>query len=227
MNSNKTFRIALFISLLTHGTILLYAPRFINTPTPRKTPEVEITYVQLPKQPKPDHLPEPRRVEPSLPVPRQALGDAPPSGALPEHKDVFRTVTLNQQETVAFSKPAFDKADIITVKKKITVPAMENMPVNSPSYISYYHLVREKIKRAAYQNYVGREEGEVFLSFVVLADGILKDIWLKEEKSSSNSYLRSIAARSIKEAAPFSSFPSELSEYPQLLFNIAITFEIE
>jgi TonB family protein len=92
--------------------------------------------------------------------------------------------------------------------------------------MSYYQLVREKIKRAAYQNYTGTEIGEVTISFVVSKDGSLKDLRLIADKSSPSEYLTEIALRSIREASPFPGFPQEL-DYPQLSFNLAITFEIE
>jgi TonB family protein len=98
--------------------------------------------------------------------------------------------------------------------------------INNPSYIGYYQIVREKIKRSAYQNYTGTEIGEVTVSFIVSSDGYLRDLRLVEEKSSSTEYLRETALRSIKDASPFPEFPKEL-DYPQLSFNLAITFEIE
>jgi len=87
-------------------------------------------------------------------------------------------------------------------------------------------MVREKIRRAAYQNYSRIDTGEVFLSFIISNDGYVRDTNLVEEKSSTNFYLREIALRSIKEASPFPNFPKEL-DYPQLSFNVVISFEVE
>lgn len=126
----------------------------------------------------------------------------------------------------AFIKPVSLKPDIIAVKKKITLPPIELDKINNPSYISYYQIIREKIKRTAYQNYTRAEVGEVYLSFIISKDGYLNEAQLIEEKSSPNSYLKEIASRSIKDASPFPAFPKEL-DYPQLSFNVVISFEIE
>ena len=125
-----------------------------------------------------------------------------------------------------FAKPSAARLDILAIKKKITLPPIEMNKINNPSYISYYQIVREKIKRAAYQNYTCRETGEITISFVISSDGILKDLRLLEERSSASEYLREIALRSVKDASPFPNFPKEL-DYPRLSFNLAITFEIE
>jgi TonB family protein len=66
----------------------------------------------------------------------------------------------------------------------------------------------------------------VYLSFIISTEGYLREVRLVEEKSSFSPYLREIALRSIKEASPFPDFPKEL-DYPQLTFNVVISFEIE
>jgi TonB family protein len=126
----------------------------------------------------------------------------------------------------SFAKPVLIKPDIIAIKKKITLPPIDLDKINNPSYISYYQIVREKIKRAAYQNYTRTEVGEVYLSFIISSDGYLNELQLKEEKSTASPYLKEIALHSIKDASPFPNFPQEL-DYPQLSFNVVISFEIE
>ena len=145
-------------------------------------------------------------------------------------KDPIAIVIRKSREIIsqkyAFTKPAFVKPDIIAVKKKITLPPIDLDKINNPSYISYYQIVREKIRRAAYQNYTRAEVGEAYLSFLISSDGSLKAMHLIEEKSSPSVYLKEISLRSIKEASPFPNFPKEL-DYPQLSFNVVISFEIE
>jgi TonB family protein len=125
-----------------------------------------------------------------------------------------------------FSKPTFMNSQVLAIKKKISLPAIEMAKINNPSYISYYQIVREKIRRSAYQNYTHNETGEVYISFIITNDGYIKDVRLAEEKTMANDYLKNIALRSIKDASPFPNFPKEL-DYPQLSFNIIISFEIE
>ncbi len=98
--------------------------------------------------------------------------------------------------------------------------------IDNPSYISYYQTVREKIRRCAYQNYNRNEIGEVYISFIISNDGYIKSVRLINEKTTGNDYLKDTALRSVKDASPFPNFPKEL-DYPQLSFNIIISFEIE
>jgi TonB family protein len=131
---------------------------------------------------------------------------------------------INNREAL-ITKPAISKPDIISVKKRISLPPVDLDKINNPSYVSYYQIVREKIRRAAYQNYTRTEEGEVYLSFVITNDGYIKEIRVVEERSSSNPYLLGVSVKSIKNAAPFPNFPKEL-DYQQLSFNVVISYEI-
>jgi len=137
-------------------------------------------------------------------------------------------LSVNRQihKPMGFSKPTFVNSQVLAIKKRIALPAMEMAKINNPSYISYYQIVREKIRRSAYQNYTHNETGEVYVSFIISNDGYIKGERLAEDKTSANDYLKNIALRSIKDASPFPNFPKEL-DYPQLSFNIIISFEIE
>ena len=139
-----------------------------------------------------------------------------------------RALVLDKQskKLAEFSKPAFVNSEIMAIKKKITLPEIEMSKIDNPSYISYYQIVREKIRRSAYQNYTHSVTGEVYASFIISNDGYVKDVRFIEEKTTVNDYLKNIALRSIRDASPFPNFPKEL-DYPQLSFNIIISFEIE
>jgi len=86
----------------------------------------------------------------------------------------------------------------MAIKRKITLPAIEMAKIDNPSYISYYQIVREKIRRSAYQNYTHNETGDVYVSFIISNDGYIKDVHLVEEKTTVNGYLKNIALRSIR-----------------------------
>ena len=126
----------------------------------------------------------------------------------------------------AMVKPVTQKPDSFAVKKTVVLPAMDLGKMSNPTYISYYQFVREKIRRTAYQHYMKTDTGEVFLSFVIVRGGELQEVRIIEERSSSSTYLRELALRSIRGAAPFIEFPKEL-DYPQLSFNVIISFEVE
>ncbi|MCM8789636.1 MAG: TonB family protein [Candidatus Omnitrophica bacterium] len=138
---------------------------------------------------------------------------------VPEEKKVFG-------KTDNLLRPEFSEPDVIAVKKKITIPSFELEKISSPQYMNYSGLVREKIKRAAYQNYGGQDTGEINVSFIISSDGQLKDVKVIEEKSDFSEHLRQIAVASVRDASPFPSFPRELN-YSQLSFNVVISFEIE
>ncbi len=111
-------------------------------------------------------------------------------------------------------------------KRKVSVPVVKSEKINNPVYQDYYQMVRSKIKERAYANYSESDMGEVYLTFVILSDGSLKQFNLVDEKTSANDYLKNISLKSIQESSPFSPFPKDLS-YPELSFNVVISFEVE
>lgn len=92
------------------------------------------------------------------------------------------------------------------------------------AYMSYYHLIRDKISLNAHRNYDGKNKGEVFIRFCVSRDGTLKNVELYS-KSVSNKNLKNIVLKSIKDAAPFPPFPPELSRHSSIPFSVSIYFK--
>jgi len=225
-SENRVFQIALLISLFIHGAILFQTPNFnLNIfPQNKQREEVKVSYIKSPVKPKQEQ--KPTKSEPLLKLPPRITIDKRIPPPYVDKENIFKANQLSKPQERIFEKPSFVKADILAIKKKITLPPIDMNKINNPSYLSYYQIVREKIKRAAYQNYTGEETGEVTISFIISSDGSLRDLRLIEEKSSPSSYLREIALKSVKDASAFPSFPKEL-DYPQLSFNLAITFEIE
>lgn len=91
------------------------------------------------------------------------------------------------------------------------------------SYMNYYKLIREKIRKNAYSYYTSKKRGTVYLSFVILNDGSLNNLDLMDDSTPSQNLI-TIAFQSIKKAAPFPPFPQEL-HYSQLHFNVSIHFK--
>jgi TonB family protein len=228
MFSEKGFQIALLISLIAHGAILVQNSN-LNFPVlrPNKKQNLVVKYVKTPPEGKKVTENQPLKKEPFLKLPLKITADnrIPPPFIDKESifKDKNKKIASGNQNLI---KPALIKPNIIAIKKKITLPAIDIDKINNPSYISYYQIIREKIKRAAYQNYTGSQVGEVRVSFTVSNEGYLKEIRLSEEKSSPSAYLREIALKSIKDASAFPKFPKEL-DFQQLSFNLVITFDIE
>lgn len=229
MSSNKVFKIAFLISALTHGVMLFANPGLPFFGPGKKHLSLKVNYIKAlqeiksplkitppKKKASPRYPPLPGMLKEDLPAPPPFIDKEPP----------FKKSAKIPSREPGFSKPAFMKPDTFSVKKIITLPAVETEKITNPSYLNYYQFVREKIRRAAYQNYGRSQEGEVYLSFIVLKEGSLKDVRLVEQKSSLNPYLRGVALKSIKDASPFPVFPRDL-DYPQLSFNVIISFQIE
>ncbi len=227
MFSEKAFKIAFLLSLIAHGVILYQNPNFnLHLPSAdKKKQNLEVSYIEpIPKTQAHTETLKTRQDFLKLPSEVTAAKITPPPFI--DKEAFFKKGREAISQKYTFAKPAFIKPDIIAVKKKITLPPIDINKIDNPSYISYYQMVREKIRRGAYQNYSRVEVGEVYLSFVILSDGSLKETRLIEEKSSPSIYLREIALRSIKEASPFPNFPKDL-DYPHLSFNVIISFEVE
>ncbi len=225
MLTERIFQIALLISLIIHGTILFRNFNLLTPKLNKKAQEkIEISYLKDKQEIK--QLSKSAARPKGLPRTPVAKKISPPPFI---DIDKYSSFGKNKEATpspVTFTKPSIIKSDIIAIKKKITLPAINLDKIKNPSYISYYQIVREKIKRAAYQNYMHTEVGEVFMSFLISSAGYLGQVRIIEEKSSPSPYLRDIALKSIKDASPFPNFPAELN-YPELSFNVVISFEIE
>ncbi len=231
MFSNKTFAIAFALSIITHGIILFKNPNLnLNIlAKDKKEPILEVSYVKSPQesQKSEQYLKSTlTKKEPFLKKSTKITAAKTLPPPFIDRENIFKRNKESISQKYVFNKPAFVKPDIIAVKKKITFPPVGIDKIDNPSYISYYQIVREKIRRAAYHNYTHAEVGEAYLSFLISSDGSLKAAQLIEEKSSPIAYLKEISLRSIKEASPFPNFPKEL-DYPQLSFNVVISFEIE
>jgi hypothetical protein len=114
-------------------------------------------------------------------------------------------------------------------KRKVTVPPVETLQIKNPLYVSYYQIVRNRIKDRAYSNYVNSgkfDAGEVYLAFMLDSSGALKEIHVTEERTRANQHLRQVSIRSIQESSSFPPFPQELN-YPELSFNVVISYEVE
>lgn len=92
-------------------------------------------------------------------------------------------------------------------------------------YITYYELIREKIKKRVTRYYRKRgEEGSVDVIFALTREGRIKSLEIAEVKGRNRAYLEKIARKSIKSASPFPPFPKALHKN-ELTFTISIIFK--
>lgn len=214
MRDYRLLQIALLISLSIHAAVIFNSRVLPFIKSPETDKKTKVSYIKLKKLPKEEFKPKETGVIKKIPPPFIDI------------ENIRKENDTAKPREMQFSKPELIKQGIAAFKKKITLPPVDMVKIDSPSYISYYQIVREKIRRSAYQNYTGSETGEVYIAFVTSSDGDLRRARLVEEKSSASSYLKNVALSSVKNASPFPSFPKEL-DYPELSFNVAISFEIE
>ena len=112
----------------------------------------------------------------------------------------------------------------VKVTKEVSIPMLQSEKINTPSYITYYQIVRDRIRDRAYSNYTKLSVGEVFVTFIIKSNGALSELQVLEDKSSANDFLREVGLKSVQEAAPFPPFPKDLA-YPELTFNVSISFQ--
>lgn len=228
MFSNRVFQLAFFISLVAHGILLLQNAHLNLLDSREREKTTEVRYMEPAKAKEPE-------VKTRLAV-RQHFLALPPRIGAPETKiappDVDRNklikgnkAAISPQQTL-LDKPSFIKPDVISIKKKISLSSPDLDKPISPAYLAYSALLREKITQALYQNYSGTETGEVNVSFVVSLDGKLKAVHIRDEKSSSGQFLKDITIKSVRDAASFPPFAKDL-DYPELTFNVIVSFQIE
>ncbi|MCF7887567.1 MAG: hypothetical protein K9L71_04070 [Candidatus Omnitrophica bacterium] len=201
---------SLLFSLLIH---LLFFSALIFYPFSTKTKEdkKEIKKIEI--------IPE-ESPKKEIKVPKQSkLIDKEP---LP-----YKENMMNKLLGVGKSKPSLDKIKQIQDQSGNILLAnlikTEKLQKSS-AYMNYYRIIREKIRKKAYLSYKGQGQGKVYLNFNITSNGLLKIIQVGEQ-SVNNPSLKKMAISSIKESAPFPSFPKGLQEYSQLQFNISIYFK--
>ncbi len=196
-SKDKNFKIALIISLLCHSVIFFpFGHLFLNIKPPRYK-SIEVIYYTILKDEK---------------VQRYASVVDKPT----YKKEVVIKKTM--PEVISRKKQTF-------VKKPDVKPIVDAEMKKMPSYVSYYQILRAKIKRnVKYPNSLN--EGQVYLNFRLTSDGKLEMIRINEETSTSNVLLRTAALESIQEATPFPPFPEDFKQN-EATFNVIISFEIK
>lgn len=214
MRDYRLLQIALLISLSVHAAVIFNSRVLPFIKPPEADKKTKVTYIKLKNLPKQEVRPKEVSLAKRIPPPFIDIDN------------VRKESNAAKPRDVQFPKPELIKPGVTALKKKIALPPVDMLKIDNPSYISYYQIVREKIRRSAYQNYTRSETGEVYATFVISYDGDLKNARLVEERSSGSTYLKNIALSSVRSASPFPSFPKEL-DYPELSFNVVISFEIE
>ena len=119
---------------------------------------------------------------------------------------------------------------MLDIDRKITLPPIATEKITNPKYLSYNDdmraVISRNIKQRAYTyvNHKDFEAGKVYLTFVLLNNGALKQLKIIDSKTVANEYLRYVALKSVKESNPFPPFPIGF-DYPEFTFNLLISFQ--
>lgn len=221
---DKIFNLSLIVSALIHAGLfitLFFSNAFVQK---NNQQEIRIIYPSEIKDvrvapPKP-LMPKSIQEEKWTPTPK-VLNKKPEGGtAIGELAKQPAKMDLQKMKPAALSG--------LAEKREISVPVLKSEKITNPKYLDYNDRLRAKIQARAY-SYIDDpafQNGDVYLTFVLQSDGQLKQIKIIDSKTHANEYLRSVGLRSIKESSPFPGFPKDLS-YPELSFNVIISFEVK
>ena len=109
----------------------------------------------------------------------------------------------------------------------VTVTPMTSEKMNNPIYTSYNERVRQSIYEKVWANFSQeriRDKGNVYLTFIIAADGSLKDYQIIDGKTKASQNLRYISTKSLKEAK-FSPFLKGMT-LPEYTFSIEIEYQV-
>ena len=98
-----------------------------------------------------------------------------------------------------------------------------------PVLLSYFSAIREQIQQAANgQSWVpeeAREEGVVYVAFVIASSGDIQSLSLAADRSTGSSVLQEAAVKIIQSAGPFPPLPpSFVANSPSMTVSVPIEF---
>lgn len=218
----RIFYIAVILSLLFHVALLTRITGQVNVLEQMKKKNPEMVYAAV----RPAPVKNDKVSEISVQQTASAVRVEIPASTQQEMSreiPLFRK-TGPEVDTYRMYERQPEKLKGSRVTKEVVIPVLKSEKIDTPTYVSYYQIVRDRIRERAYVNYVKLSIGEVYITFVIRSDGSLDQMQIIESRTIANDFLRQVGERSVREAAPFPPFPAELN-YPELTFNIAISFQ--
>lgn len=134
----------------------------------------------------------------------------------------FAAIDCQAQAARAIEQP---KEGYFSLEKDTRLYQIINRYQDDKAYVSYSKAVREKIKKKLVENYRDYyKDGEVYILFIIKANGKLRAFGIDYDKSTDDKKLLDVAAASLKESSPFPPFPETL-DTEQLPFSIELSFK--
>lgn len=205
------FRSALVISIAVHMAIFLPLSG-LNKQLVKERKDMVIDYVTVKEEVRKEVIIKER---PPVAVIRQQAVETPKV----EIEKQIKATPQNKQDALRNNLTGKSRENPRELAKK------QAEVRKTQDYISYYQLIREKIRRNLKDNYHNYyAEGDVELIFVLNSDGTLASLEIENAKTTGSSALCSIATQSVKESAPFAPFPKPL-RLPRMAFSLVISFQ--
>jgi len=225
---DRFFKYALLISLGVHVGTILYLSLDKLEILMKPLKHIEVTYqaIEQKKQVKTAEEAEPiKAVKQEEALKKIEILSKEPSD-LPYMGEKLRDIS-KLSDKFRFGKKQIPKIKTVDMSRKITVPLIKSEKITNQKYLTYNESIRQKIRQYAYRhvNHPDFQQGEVYLTFVLASNGMLQDLQIVNARTQASNYLRTSSLRSIKESNPFPPFPSDL-KYPELTFNVVISFEV-
>jgi len=230
MQQENTFKATLLISVLIHSVILISLPYFKSVPKKKELTELEVTYRYLAQKLSKQNrhgISKELLSKNQKQLPKTSLPQENPKIEQPK---IDFSKLFKPKESISVPKPQ-------TLKKtpKVKKISLKNLPMEEskdPAYLSYRDIIRRKIQDKVYYfsdqffYFDNPREGSVFVSFSVTSDGMLKELNILDDRSSSDMILKKISTKAITDSSPFQKFPKDL-KYNERSFNLEISFEVE
>ncbi|MFH0771610.1 MAG: TonB C-terminal domain-containing protein [Candidatus Omnitrophota bacterium] len=238
MEMNRSFALALFLSLVFHSALLVNWPFYghLKMDKNKSKDKIEITYLKMKDikteaalKKEPEIAAQKSQAQPEFSKPLKMIENRPPSNLQPRQADE----TLSKQDTQENKKKAVAPEKILpevapmAVSKQAVVNKSEAKTSVDMGDIhsvpaSYAHAVRARIiKRLDSSDVDG--DGDVFMRFIIASDGKLIQLSVVDERSSKKGLLRVRAFEAIKDSAPFPAFPAGVA-VKEIVFTCQISF---
>lgn len=121
-------------------------------------------------------------------------------------------------------KPNLYKTQFLP-RNDIKLSIVESSKSQNPIYLNYQNFIRENLRRFLYNKYSDiPQRGEVYLTFILNANGSVKQAQIIEDKSTASADLRKIVIESLYDASPFPPLPAALNT-PILSFSVTVHFK--
>lgn len=229
MSERRKFYVALIFSLGLHaiGLYLFARTNEVRPLKPMKSIEVVYQKIPSPKIPKTNPTPEALKIErKSLPIKDVELLQKDYMAST-KHVRQIQDITKIRRE-VELGRKDYPQLKTPDLNRRFFMPSVKLEKMSNPRYLNFHEEMTSKIKRVAYAyaEHPDISNGEVYVTYILGKGGKLKAIKIVESKTKANEFLKSLVKRIIEESQPFPSFPKGL-DYPELTFNIVISFQVE